>query len=98
MGLDGLNPIQARCGVTPKMIKERYPHLTMVGTVDVQYTLPFGSPEEIENEIREIISVAAHGGGLVIGPQHAVQPDVPIENVETIIRAIRKYGQYSLSL
>jgi uroporphyrinogen decarboxylase len=94
IGLDGLNPIQIRCGVTPQAIKEKYPHLAMVGTVDIQYTLPFGSQEEIEHEIVHTISVAAQGGGLIMGPQHAVQPDVSVESVEMMVKAIRKYGRY----
>lgn len=98
IGLDGLNPIQTRCGVTPETIKEKYPDLAMVGTVDIQYTLPFGSREEVVREITHTISVAAHGGGLIMGPQHAIQPDVPVENVETMVKAIRKYGRYPLKL
>jgi uroporphyrinogen decarboxylase len=96
IGLDGLNPIQYRCGVLPKVIKEKYPYLTQIGTIDIQYTLPFGSKEEIENEVKDIISVAAHGGGLIMGPQHAIQPDVPIENIKVMVKAIRKYGIYSI--
>lgn len=96
LGIDGLNPIQYRCGVFPSLIKEKYPDLALVGVVDIQYTLPFGSREEVEREVKEIISVAAHGGGLIMGPQHNVQPDVPVQNVETMVHAIKRYGRYPL--
>lgn len=98
IGLDGLNPIQTRAGMFPRVIKEKYPRLTQVGTVDIQRTLPLGTPEEIETEIRETIRDAGHGGGLVMGPQHAVQPDVPLKNVEIMIKAIRKFGKYPLEI
>jgi uroporphyrinogen decarboxylase len=94
IGLNGLNPIQTTCGVLPQAIKEKYPDLALVGTVDTQYTLPFGSREDVAREVMDTISVAAQGGGLIMGPQHAVQPDVPVENIDTMVRAIRKYGRY----
>lgn len=95
-GLDGLNPIQARCGVIPGEIKKKYPRLAQVGAVDIQHTLPFGTRDEIEEEIRNIIKTAGSGGGLIVGPQHAVQPDVPVENVRIMINAIRKFGRYPI--
>jgi uroporphyrinogen decarboxylase len=94
--LDGLNPIQARCGVVPAEIKKRYPRLAQVGTVDIQHTLPSGTKAEIEDEIRNTIKTAGSGGGLIVGPQHAVQPDVPVRNVEIMINAIRKFGRYPI--
>ncbi len=98
IGLDGLNPIQSRCGLIPSELKARYPQLAQVGTVDIQHTLPFGTRNEIESEIRETIANAGKGGGLIMGPQHAVQPDVPVENVETMIKAIKRYGRYPIDL
>ncbi|MEM2178718.1 MAG: uroporphyrinogen decarboxylase family protein, partial [Candidatus Methanomethylicaceae archaeon] len=80
----------------PEIIKEKYPNLAQVGTIDIQYTLPFGNKEDIENEVKNIISVAAHGGGLIMGPQHNIQPDVPIENVKIMVKAIRKFGKYPI--
>jgi len=64
--------------------------------VDIQHTLPFGTMSEIESEIRHIIDSSGEGGGLIMGPQHAVQPDVPVENVETMVKAIRRYGRYPI--
>jgi len=96
IGLDGLNPIQSRCGLVPSELKAKYPQLAQVGTVDIQHTLPFGTMSEIESEIRHIIDSSGEGGGLIMGPQHAVQPDVPVENVETMVKAIRRYGRYPI--
>jgi uroporphyrinogen decarboxylase len=95
-GLDGLNPIQARCGLIPGEIKKKYPQLAQVGTVDIQHTLPFGTRDEIEGEIRNTITAAGSGAGLIMGPQHAVQPDVPVENVDIMIKAIRRFGRYPI--
>lgn len=96
IGLDGLNPIQIRCGVSPEYIKKRYPKLAMVGLIDEQYLLPFGSREEIMNEIKRIILAVAPGGGLILGPQHNVQPDIPVKNIEIMVDAIKKYGRYPI--
>jgi uroporphyrinogen decarboxylase len=74
----------------------KYPNVAQIGTVDIQHTLPLGSKQEIETEIEDTIRAAGPGGGLIMGPQHAIQPDVPLENIHTMIKAIRRFGRYPL--
>ncbi len=80
IGLDVLNPIQP-ASMDPSELKKTYgKKLCFWGTVDEQYTLPFGTPEEVKNEVRQRLETVGKNGGLIIGPTHHVQLDTPLEN------------------
>ncbi len=88
IGLDVLNPIQPR-SMDPAFLKKEYGNrLCFWGTIDEQYTLPMGSPDEVRGEVRERIATAGQNGGLILGPTHHVQLDTPMENFWAMIEAI----------
>lgn len=91
IGVDILNPIQPEC-MDPVKLKELYgEHLCFNGTIGVQSTLPFGSPEEVAHEVKERIATLGPTG-LILGPTHAMQPDVPVKNILTLYKTALKYG------
>jgi Uroporphyrinogen decarboxylase (URO-D) len=88
IGLDVLNPIQPTC-VDPAEVKRRYgDQLAFWGSIDVQSTLPFGSPAEVASEVRSRLETLGQGGGLILAPTHHVQLDTPMENFRALVRAI----------
>ena len=81
VGIDILNPVQPEC-MSLKAIKEKYgTRLTLHGTISVQSLLPFANREELQKELVEIVNVCAPGGGYIAAPTHAIQMDVPVENL-----------------
>jgi uroporphyrinogen decarboxylase len=44
--------------------------------------------------VRQRIEVMAPGGGFILAPTHATQPDVPPENLVAVYRAALDYGWY----
>ena len=64
--------------------------------MDIRHTLPFGNEDEIEEDVRNTIRTSGSGVGLVRGPQHAVQPDVPVENVGIMTKATGGLGKHSI--
>ncbi len=89
IGLDVLNPIQP-ASMDPAKLKKLYgDRLCFWGSIDEQYTLPFGTPEEVRAEVQERIRTLGKGGGFIIGPTHHVQLDTPMENFWAMIRAIQ---------
>lgn len=89
IGVDVLNPIQP-ASMNPAQIKKQYgDKLAFWGTIDEQKTLPFGSPDDVANEVRSRLENVGFNGGLVLAPTHHVQLDTPLENfwamVETIL-------------
>ena len=93
IGTDILNPIQVRAkNMEPAGIKERFGgRICLHGAVDIQWTMPKGSPEDVEAEVRERIDILGKGGGYIIAPCHALQQDVPMENIITMYKTIQEY-------
>jgi len=83
MGVDIINPIQWRCkGMERERLKREFgDQLIFEGGVDNQYTLPFGTEEEVREEVRENIRILGAGGGYIITPCHNIQVVGPAENV-----------------
>lgn len=89
LGVDIINPIQYVC---PGMERERLKKelggkVVFHGAVENQRILPFGSPEEVANEVRENIRILGEGGGYICAPCHNIQPGTPIENILALFRA-----------
>ncbi|MBT4484718.1 MAG: hypothetical protein HOC71_13695 [Candidatus Latescibacteria bacterium] len=94
IGVDIQNAVQPK-SMDPAHLKKRFGNnLSFWGTLDIQETLPYGTIEDVENEVKERIRTVAPGGGLILGPSHNIQPDVPLENILAFYRAVKKYGNY----
>ena len=94
IGVDILNPVQPEC-IDPAEAKRRYgDRLAFWGTVGTQSTMPFGTPEEIAEVVRERVRTVGAGGGLLLAPTHVLQPDVSWENIVAFFEAVEKYGAY----
>jgi uroporphyrinogen decarboxylase len=97
IGLDILNPVQPKC-MDPYYLKKRYgKDLTLWGSIDIQETLPFGTPEEVENEVKDRIKNIGPGGGFIISPTHHVQMDTSLKNFFSFWNSVEKYGKYPIS-
>ncbi|HSV86079.1 MAG TPA: uroporphyrinogen decarboxylase family protein, partial [Levilinea sp.] len=89
IGLDVLNPVQP-ASMDPALLKRKYgDKLCFWGTIDEQHTLPFGSPEDVANEVRTRLETVGKNGGLIIGPTHHVQLDTPMENFWAMVNTIK---------
>lgn len=63
------------------------------GNADPVNTLLKGSPQDIEEEVKEIIEKAGEGNGLILGTSDQVARDTPIENIMAFREAAEKYGK-----
>ena len=89
IGIDVLNPIQP-AAMDPVKLKAEYgDKLCFWGSMDIQQTLPFGTPEEVRAEVLTRLGTIGRGGGLIIGPTHNLQLDTPLENFWAMVDAIR---------
>jgi uroporphyrinogen decarboxylase len=70
--------------------------LVFHGGIDLQYTLPFGTVEDVCGEVRRYIRALAPGGGYIVAPAHNVQSDVPPANLVAIRDAIQAFGTYPI--
>jgi uroporphyrinogen decarboxylase len=80
IGVDVLNPIQPAC-MDPAQIKREFgERICFWGSIDEQHTLPFGTPAEVRQEVRQRLETIGKKGGLILAPTHHVQLDTPMEN------------------
>jgi uroporphyrinogen decarboxylase len=85
IGLDVLNPIQPSV-YDPNVVKREYgSRITLYGGIDVETTLPFGSPQEVAAEMRMRAATLGKGGGYILQSSHTIMTDVPLENITTYI-------------
>ncbi|RLE87455.1 MAG: hypothetical protein DRJ96_02640 [Thermoprotei archaeon] len=92
IGVDILNPVQPEC-MDPYRVKQLYgDKLTLHGTVGVQSILPFGTPKEVEEVVKERVEKLGPTG-FILAPTHAIQPGTPVENILAMYRAALKYGR-----
>ena len=97
-GVDILNPVQVSAeGIDTKELKQEFgKDLTFWGGgVDTQHVLPFGSPQEVKDEVKRRIDDLAPDGGFVFNTVHNVQSDVSPENYMAMWEALQEYGVYS---
>ena len=80
-------------------IKEKFGHkICIVGNVDSSVTLPYGSPEDVDREVRECIRVAGPGGGYILASDHSLHDGIPVGNIKAMFDAGRKWGSYPLAV
>lgn len=89
IGVDVLNPIQPACTDPARLKRDFGDRLCFWGSIDEQYTLPFGSPEDVSHEVITRLATLGKGGGLILGPTHHVQLDTPMENFWAMINTIK---------
>jgi uroporphyrinogen decarboxylase len=99
LGVDILNPVQvAAAGMDPGELKREFgKDLTFWGGgCDTQRVLTFGTPEDVEREVRQRIAALAPGGGFVFNQIHNIQPGVPAVNILRMFEAAHRYGKYPI--
>ena len=95
IGVDVLNPVQPEC-VDPVALKAQYgDRLSFWGTIGTQTTMPFGTPQEVRETVKHMIETVGKGGGLLIAPTHLLEPEVPWENIESLIQAVKDFGTFA---
>lgn len=86
MGIDVLQALQfSAAGMDPEELKTRHGDtLCFAGGVSVQTTLPFGTPDDVRDEVKALITTLGRNGGYILGPSHAIQAGTPPENVAAL--------------
>ncbi|MDC7227240.1 MAG: uroporphyrinogen decarboxylase family protein [Spirochaetales bacterium] len=96
-GIEILNPVQYTAAeMDPVMLKREFgADLTFWGGgVDTQTILPRGTADEVSEEVKRMLELFMPGGGFVFAPIHAIQADVPAENILAMWETVREYGIY----
>jgi len=100
IGVDILNPIQTSAGKMGNLaeLKRRYGrNLVFCGALDTQRVLPYGTSEQVRQEVRRVIDLLGPGGGYLLASVHTIMDEVPPENILAMVDAAVEYGRYPLS-
>jgi len=96
IGIDILNPIQPMAMDPVKLKNDFGDRLCFWGSMDIQQTLPFGTPDDVKDEVLLRLRTIGRGGGLLIGPTHNLQLDTPLENFWAMTNTIQQTSYSSL--
>ncbi len=78
-------------------LKRRYGgRLCLCGNINLDRTLTLGTPEEVDEEVRQRIRAVGPGGGYCCGSSNSVTEYVPYANFQAMLAAIEKYGKYPI--
>jgi hypothetical protein len=97
-GFDIINPVQwTAASMDPVRLKREFGDRIVFwgGGVDTQKTLPFGTPDQVREEVLASCGVFAPGGGFVFNTIHNIQAKTPIENVIAMLEAVGQFNGQS---
>ena len=97
IGIESLNPVQVSAknmGDTARLKCEFGKDISFWGGIDTGRVIPFGTRDEIFEEVKRRIGDMAPGGGYVLAAVHNIQEEVPPENICAIFEAAMEYGHY----
>ena len=94
-GFDILNPVQCSAAhMEAEHLKADYGERVVFwgGGVDTQRVLPFGTPEEVRQQVMERCRIFSRDGGFVFNTIHNVQACTPTENIVAMIHAVHEFN------
>jgi len=84
IGLDCFNPFQPEVMDVEALMNQYRGRLTFHGGLSTQKTLPFGTASDVREATAKLIEMG-RAGGYILSPAHAVEGDVPLENILAFI-------------
>ena len=95
LGLNAIHPLQRTAGMDLSEVKRKYvDRLCIIGNIDSSRTLPFGSEEDVVQEVRETLRAAMPRGGYVLASDHSLHDGIPVANILRMFETAREEGIY----
>ena len=93
IGLDVIHPIQ-RHAMDPLAIERKHGgKITFFGGLDVQQVIPWGTPEEVREEVRFLIDTYWRGGKCMITAGNMINGNCSLESLEAFLEETMNYGK-----
>ncbi|MCL1909736.1 MAG: hypothetical protein FWG05_02240 [Kiritimatiellaeota bacterium] len=91
VGVDILQPVQPECMDFADVHAAFGERMSFWSTIGTQHVLPFGTPDEVRGTVLRNLRICGAKGGIVIGPTHLVEPEVPWENLVAMKEAAEAF-------
>jgi len=88
IGLNVFNPFQPEVIDIEEVIDRYAGRLAFYGGLSIQKTLPFGSADEVRDEVKHRLGLARKYSGYIVSPSHDMPPDIPVENVLAMLETL----------
>jgi len=90
IGLDVLQGVQPGAMDIIKIGEEFSGKICFMGGMDAQYTLPFGSQDDVKKQLEITVrALATNKGGYILSPSTHITAEVPIENIWAMYEALQ---------
>jgi uroporphyrinogen decarboxylase len=97
LGVKGINPIEPAAMDINELKKAYGDRVCLIGNIDMN-TLSIGTPEQVDEEVRQRIKEVAPGGGYIVSSGNSIASYCRPENVIAMAEAIQKYGKYPIKI
>ncbi len=87
-GLNVFNPFQPEVMDVFEMKKKFGDRLSFYGGISTQRTLPYGTPDQVKNEVRRLLKEVGKDGGYIASPAHAIPGDAKPENIVAMMEVL----------
>ena len=94
LGVDCINPIEPYSNNIFDIKKKYGDKITISGNIDIAGPLAFGTPEEVDTEVKEHLEKLMVGGRYILSTNHSIMNDIPLRNYDAMLNALYKYGIY----
>jgi len=91
IGVDCFNPFQPEVMDVFDIHKRYHGRLAFWGGVSTQQTLPYGSVEEVRQQVGRLLDMGRKGG-YIIAPAHSIPEDAKVENIAAMLEMIFHQG------
>jgi len=88
LGVDIFNPFQPEV-MDVYQIKQQYgDDIGFWGGISTQQLLPFGTSDEVKEEVTRLLDVVGKNGGYIAAPAHSIPGDAKPENIHAMIEVL----------
>jgi len=94
IGVRLFNPFQPEVMDVDALVAQYRGRLAFHGGMSTQRTLPYGSVQDVIDETDHLLGLGADGGYL-FSPAHAVEGDVPVENMVAFIDTVQAQPRFT---
>jgi uroporphyrinogen decarboxylase len=94
MGIQAVDTLQPEAtNMSPAYLKSHFGDKLMFhGCISTAGPVAYGTPADVEKQVRETLEIMTPGGGYCLSPTHQLQDNSPVENVIAIYTSAHRYG------